>query len=111
MGLGQTLSKPEDQIRTQAREFVRILKSVSEHEAAKHADDLLTFLHSLQDRYRIRSTAKAKAEAPTGSLTDIIYLLESRPGDLVRDGDMKRTVIRLLEGILRGEVEILARKG
>lgn len=88
-----------------ARRFLNLLRT--SEDPTPFADDLLVFFYDLHDNYRIVSSTNHRISAKGFTiLSDLIYNLESRPDETMRDDHWKSFCEMILEDIAVGRIEM-----
>jgi hypothetical protein len=84
------------------------LHEVTHDATANNADDILLFFYDLVDHYVPRTSSGAvTATRSFNFLRDIIYRLESRPDDTMREDDSLKFMEQILQDLASGRTRVL----
>ncbi len=105
--MGKATASP---IIDQARLLLNTFRNASEGEIVHHADDVLSYFHSLRENYGIgRSTSPRFSGNTFHILEEVNYQLESDPDATLRNEGFREFIILVLEDIASKRIQVVAR--
>lgn len=95
----------------QARLLLQMFRNTSDSELVHHADDVLTYFHSLRENYSIgRSTSPRFSGNTFHILEEVIYQLESDPDATLRNEGFREFITLVLDDIANHRIQVVTRR-